>query len=399
MKEEIEMGDIVKKISLIIYGVMLVLGIIFIITCINASPNMIYPLIIFTVLSFRAINLTWNTIKSNVFAILNALLIGIVLIYGSFSDELAILLIMFAGNVYALIKGKDKRTCLRIWMVYIILCELVGILEITGNIHIKSGLYSILVRSTVVDIAFVIITIVMILVSWESSKNIAVISNAVFLAAGSIFVIVGMAYLHIGKVHYQLTEIDMLQYTEGRCVIESTLLDGRVVTGNSDNNLKMETNQNTLNQLFTFKRDERGVYTFSLETSGLFMEVEPGGVENESNVQLGEVSGDRNQEWMLIEQDNGYTIASIYNALRLDFNLMDATQGINLIVYEDNGNDSQHFRFYAPNDNEILNEYIYEVNGSSMAEFFKSVIYSILILILIVSVDWNADKILRKVRL
>ena len=109
---------------------------------------------------------------------------------------------------------------------------------------------------------------------------------------------------------------------------------------------------------------------------------------SDNGVYMDKADGGRSEEWILISQDDGgYSIASLYNTLRLDYDLMEQGPEITLILYEENGNLSQCFRLYVLNDNRLLNEYITEIKGLSLVQVFKSFILCMQGVIVLIVLD------------
>ena len=111
---------------------------------------------------------------------LNVVIQSGVIIYGSFSDNVAIVFVIFACNIYALAKRKSVKRFMTEWYVYIILCEVVGILEAIGLIHIKSGVCSVLVEGMIVDIVFIVTSVFMVIMSNRRTEKYASLINIIF---------------------------------------------------------------------------------------------------------------------------------------------------------------------------------------------------------------------------
>ena len=364
----------------------IVLGL-FIVTCIKAQPNTLILVIVSVLSMLKMVNFESDKKGYYVLIGLNVVIQSGVIIYGSFSDNVAIVFVIFACNIYALAKRKSVKRFMTEWYVYIILCEVVGILEAIGLIHIISGVCSVLVEGMIVDIVFIVTSVFMVIVSNRRTEKYASLINIIFLVIGSMFVFVGMMRLEIQRINYKMDEIDITQIEEGRCVIESELLKGQVITRksseNSENSFIVKQNNNSDDQVFTFRKDDRGVYVFWMdEKLDLVMKA------SDNGVYMGKADGGRSEEWILISQDDGgYSIASLYNALRLDYDLMEQEPEITLILYEENGNLSQCFRLYVLNDNRLLNEYITEIKGLSLVQVFKSFILCMQGVIVLIVLD------------
>ena len=356
----------------------IVLGL-FIVTCIKAQPNTLILVIVSVLSMLKMVNFESDKKGYYVLIGLNVVIQSGVIIYGSFSDNVAIVFVIFACNIYALAKRKSVKRFMTEWYVYIILCEVVGILEAIGLIHIKSGVCSVLVEGMIVDIVFIVTSVFMVIVSNRRTEKYASLINIIFLVIGSMFVLVGMMRLEIQRINYKMDEIDITQIEEGRCVIESELLKGQVITRksseNSENSFIVKQNNNSDDQVFTFRKDDRGVYVFWIdEKLDLVMKA------SDNGVYMGKADGGRSE-------DGGYSIASLYNALRLDYDLMEQEPEITLILYEENGNLSQCFRLYVLNDNRLLNEYITEIKGLSLVQVFKSFILCMQGVIVLIVLD------------
>lgn len=364
----------------------IVLGL-FIVTCIKAQPNTLILVIVSVLSMLKMVNFESDKKGYYVLIGLNVVIQSGVIIYGSFSDNVAIVFVIFACNIYALAKRKSVKRFMTEWYAYIILCEVVGILEAIGLIHIKSGVCSVLVEGMIVDIVFIVTSVFMVIVSNRRTEKYASLINIIFLVIGSMFVLVGMMRLEIQRINYKMDEIDITQIEEGRCVIESELLKGQVITRksseNSENSFIVKQNNNSDDQVFTFRKDDRGVYVFWIdEKLDLVMKA------SDNGVYMGKADGGRSEEWILISQDDGgYSIASLYNTLRLDYDLMEQGPEITLILYEENGNLSQCFRLNVLNDNRLLNEYITEIKGLSLVQVFKSFILCMQGVIVLIVLD------------
>lgn len=394
------MNCMIKKVEgglkIILYCLMAILGIWFIVSFIMGRPKTIILLVIAIFSMITIINVQSNKKEYYTLVVINAAIQLDIILYGSFSDNIAMLFIMFSCNIYGLVRKKEIKKYVIVWLTYIVLCEITGIMEAVGIIHIESGVYSVLTQNVVVDIACIIIVCVTAVIRDESLQKYALPVNIIFLSVGSFFVIGGMMYLQVEKMQYRSEEINILQATEGRCIIESVLLNGQVVTKNG-NSLVIEQNKNSSDQIFTFTRDDSGAYTFYLGTSDLMMRVEEDGTENESRVCLGTMNGERNEKWLVIEQEGGgYSIVSLYNILRIDYDLMDTTQGILLKMSVDNGNASQQFRLYAPNDKQLLSKYIGEINGMPLLKAFRSLILCVFGMLIIIVFDIILENRIRR---
>lgn len=379
-------------LGIVLHCVDAILWILFAITCRKGHPQAVLPIIISLITMFRLTNMQPNSKEQPILAALNIIAGGIAALCGTFSDNLAILLIMFVSNIVAIVRKDDNKIYIRIWLAYIIMCEIAGIFVLMGKLHLNSRTYSALIQSVIMDIAFVIIIVITAAACGKASKKTAAVINVIFLSIVALLTVGGVGYLQLRESDYQPQALDMSQTDEGKCVIGSVLLNGQVVTFDSasqgtDGNLIMERNRYSENQIFIYSKAEDGAYTFRLESTGQMMEIQEIGEKNRSNVKLGESNGDRSQKWLVIDQTDGsYSITSMYNIFRLDFDLTDTADGVNLMVNEENDNISQQFKLYEVEDNELLAGYIADTSGIPVLKVFMSLICCVIALAVVVPV-------------
>lgn len=373
----------------------------FIITCIVVKPETtcLLPaeiLILIGLLKQRLSRIEYRTGLA-----VKGTLDALILIYGSFSDQLAVVTIMSIFSIIHIITVRRRCMNTKIWLMYAIECELVGVLTLMGMIHMKTDTYAMFSQGVVIDILFVVVIVVDVLLHRIKKRKPSKFIASTFLTIVILTMTGSMLYLNISRERNYKNYIDILNEDEGECVIVSTVNNMAVtVSGGdicNDANIILGKNNSLSNQIFYFKKTSKGTYIFDINKTGFVLDVLYSGQENGTNVQLCETNNAEAQEWIVTQcEDGNYTLTSLCNNLNLDFDLGISADEINIMTYEKNGNMSQEFRIQPPIHDELILTYMQEVGGENVLMIYKSLIGSVAIMLLaslcVIAYKWKDNK-------
>lgn len=371
-----------KKSNIVGYVVIFLLCAAFVITCIMARPETNCLLVAEIIILIMFLYADSSLIQKKVLFVIKLIIDVAILIFGSFSDELAVIAVVCIFSVADSVVNKDKRTSIYIWLAYMIECELMGILSITGVITPESAVYTNFIQSVIVDILFVVIAVIAACTTEIKSIKLINTLTYAFSALIVLLVIGSMIFLNKSQRDYYSNTMDILNESEGECIITSALVENMAITMDGSSyvdgaNLILDENTNSTCQIFTFKKTANDTYTFGINNTSLMMDVAGGSMENGTNVQLWEANNKLPQEWIITQSTNGnYIFTSECNNLNLDVDLSVSTSQINVMTYESNGNISQEFKINIPARNKFVWAYIRDSGSARGILAYKSLMGS-----------------------
>lgn len=378
-----------KEYNIVVSILLILLCIMFVVTCIMASPQIDCLLMAEIMILISFLDYTMSGTKKNILIILKVIFDVLIFMLGSFSDEITVIVIMCIYSIMDIILNEVTEINIYIWNLYSIECEVLGILLITGIATLKSRTFMLFLQSFIIDIIFA--TTVAMTIYIRKSKMVKVIKKVnIFFVGGVVLILIGsVVFLNIAQHRHERKTSNIIYENSGECVIKSAVLENMAITMDGENyvngaNIVLEKNTCSDKQIFTFRKTIRDTYTFEINNTLLMLDVAGGSREKGANVQLWELNNELPQEWKITMSGNGnYILTSACNDFNLDVDLGISTSEFNIMTFIPNGNKSQEYIIDVLENNKFVKTYIWDTEGVNGIMAYKSLIESTIIMLMI----------------